>query len=63
MGTPKGMLESEQWDEYMMAFQEALDATSRPWAPWYVIPADDKPFARLCVAEIMVDVMRSLDLR
>ena len=47
--------ESERWDDYMTAYQAALNATSRPWAPWYAIPADDKPFARLCVAEILVD--------
>ncbi len=47
--------ESERWDDYMKAYEAALNATSRPWAPWYAIPADDKPFARLCVAEIVAD--------
>jgi PPK2 family polyphosphate:nucleotide phosphotransferase len=55
--------ESERWDDYMNAFEAALNATSRPWAPWYAIPADDKPFARLCVAEILADAMKSLNLR
>jgi PPK2 family polyphosphate:nucleotide phosphotransferase len=55
--------ESERWDDYMKAYQAALNATSRTWAPWYAIPADDKPFARLCVAEIIVEVLRSLNLR
>jgi PPK2 family polyphosphate:nucleotide phosphotransferase len=55
--------ESERWDDYMQAYQAALNATSRPWAPWYAIPADDKPFARLRVAEILVAAMRALDLR
>jgi PPK2 family polyphosphate:nucleotide phosphotransferase len=55
--------ESELWDEYMNAFEEALNATSRPWAPWYAIPADDKSYAHLCVAEIVVETLRSLDLR
>jgi len=55
--------ESERWDEYMRAYEEAVNATSRPWAPWYAIPADYKPFARLRVAEIVVDTLRGLDLR
>jgi PPK2 family polyphosphate:nucleotide phosphotransferase len=54
--------ESERWDDYMKAYEAALNATSRSWAPWYAIPADDKPYARLCVAEILVDAMRSLKL-
>lgn len=55
--------EAEHWEAYMGAYQEALAATSRPWAPWYAIPADDKPFMRLKVAEILVAALESLDLR
>jgi hypothetical protein len=46
----------------MFAYKEALEATSRPWAPWYAIPADDKPYMRLCVAEIIVKSLKSLEL-
>lgn len=42
------------WDDYMRAYEEALNATSRSWAPWYAIPADDKPYMRMKVAEIVV---------
>ena len=55
--------ESARWDEYMSAYDETLKATSKPWAPWYAIPADDKPFARYAVADIVVRTMRSLGLR
>ncbi|MGH9380341.1 MAG: PPK2 family polyphosphate kinase [Thermoanaerobaculia bacterium] len=55
--------EAEHWDAYMSAYQEALAATARPWAPWYAIPADDKPYMRLKVAEILVAALESLDLR
>jgi PPK2 family polyphosphate:nucleotide phosphotransferase len=55
--------ESERWDDYMTAYEEAINATSRSWAPWYVIPADDKSFARLRVAEILVATLRTLELR
>lgn len=54
--------EAKHWEAYMDAYQEALAATSRPWAPWYAIPADDKPFMRLKVAEILVAALESLDL-
>jgi hypothetical protein len=37
----------------MDAYEAALNATSRPWAPWYSIPADDKPFMRVQVAQIL----------
>lgn len=32
----------KDWNDYMQAYEEALNATSRPWAPWYAIPADNK---------------------
>ena len=47
----------------MKAYEECLNATSRPWAPWYAIPADDKPYMRLCVAEIIVNTLKRLGLR
>ena len=56
------MAESKRWDDYMDAYQEALRATSRPWAPWYAIPADSKPYMRRAVAEIVVDTLSQLDL-
>lgn len=54
--------ERAHWKDYMRAYEEALNATSRPWAPWYAVPADDKDFMRLTVAEIVRDVMKSLPL-
>lgn len=51
------------WKDYMFAYEEALKATSRPWAPWYAIPADDKPYMRLCVAEIITKSLKSLELK
>jgi len=51
------------WDDYMAAYQDALNATSRAWAPWYAIPADDKPYLRLAVAEIIVNSLKSLNLK
>jgi len=50
------------WDDYMQAYQGALNATSRSWAPWYAIPADDKHFMRMQVAKILVESLKSLNL-
>ena len=51
------------WDAYQAAYEAALSATSRAWAPWYAIPADDKPSMRLEVARIVVETLESLSLR
>jgi PPK2 family polyphosphate:nucleotide phosphotransferase len=55
--------ERAQWDAYMSAFEDALTATSTPWAPWYVIPADHKKVTQALVAQVLVEQVRSLDLR
>lgn len=50
------------WKDYMRAYEEAIGATSTTWAPWHVIPADNKWFARLAVAAVLVDTLDDLDL-
>jgi PPK2 family polyphosphate:nucleotide phosphotransferase len=55
--------ERGHWDEYMAAYEEAIDATSTEWAPWYVVPADDKRVMQALVVAILVDTIESLDLR
>ncbi len=60
---PHDVREREHWQSYMQAYEAALNATSRPWAPWYAIPADDKGEMRLAVATIIVDNLRALGLR
>lgn len=50
------------WNDYMRAYEDALNATSRPWAPWYAIPADSKSYMRMCVAEIVVATLKGLGL-
>jgi polyphosphate kinase 2 (PPK2 family) len=54
--------EREHWKDYMGAFETALNATSKPWAPWYAIPADDKKYMQNCIADIIVQSMNSLCL-
>ncbi len=59
-----GDFEERRWfDAYQAAYEEALRATSRPFAPWYAIPADDQDAMRLAVATALRDALRSLDLR
>ncbi|HYQ91817.1 MAG TPA: polyphosphate kinase 2 family protein, partial [Candidatus Competibacteraceae bacterium] len=55
--------ERQYWDDYMKAYQDALNATSTDWAPWYVIPADHKWVTRAVVADIVTSALRKLDLR
>ena len=50
--------ERELWDRYMDCYEKAINATSKPNAPWYVIPADDKKMARYIVAKIIWEEMQ-----
>jgi PPK2 family polyphosphate:nucleotide phosphotransferase len=54
--------ERKFWDDYMHAFQEAIQATASKQAPWYVVPADNKWFTRLLVAAAIVETVEKLDL-
>jgi PPK2 family polyphosphate:nucleotide phosphotransferase len=54
--------ERKLWSKYMDAYEDTIRHTSRPEAPWYVVPADNKPFARLVIAEAIVEAMESLKL-
>jgi PPK2 family polyphosphate:nucleotide phosphotransferase len=54
--------ERAHWDEYMAAYEDTITATSTPWAPWHVIPADHKWLMQALVAAILVDSIHSLDL-
>lgn len=55
--------ERRLWDEYQRAYEDMLGSTSTNYAPWHVIPADHKWFARLAVADIVIDTLRSMKLQ
>jgi polyphosphate kinase 2 (PPK2 family) len=55
--------ERARFDDYISAFEDALTATSTPWAPWYVIPADSWWVTQSLVAQILVHTLGSLDLQ
>lgn len=50
------------WKEYMRAYEDVFSHTSTPWAPWYIIPADNKWFMRVAVSGILAKAMEDLDL-
>ena len=56
------IVERGYWDDYMAAFEDAINATSTPWAPWYVIPADHKWAMRAAVSDIITTTIKDLPL-
>lgn len=54
--------ERTYWDDYMEAYQEAFTHTSTKHAPWYIVPADNKWFTRVAVAEIVHQRLKKLRL-
>jgi PPK2 family polyphosphate:nucleotide phosphotransferase len=55
--------ERRLWKEYRRAYEECLTATSTTYAPWYVVPADDKENARLIISQIILDTMKGMKMR
>ncbi len=50
------------WDDYQKCFQESIAATNTTYAPWHIIPADIKWYARLAISEVIVNVLEKLEL-
>jgi polyphosphate kinase 2 (PPK2 family) len=57
------LAERERWNDYMEVYEDAINATSTEWAPWYIIPADNKWATRALVADIITTTLRDLDLK
>jgi PPK2 family polyphosphate:nucleotide phosphotransferase len=53
--------ERKYWDDYQAAFSDMLSNTSTEWAPWYVVPADHKWFARICVSAVLAQTMMEIN--
>lgn len=60
--SPDDVMERQHWAEYQAAYQDAIQATAAPYAPWYVVPADRKWFMQLVVAEAIMAAMEPLGL-
>jgi PPK2 family polyphosphate:nucleotide phosphotransferase len=54
--------ERARWDDYLAAYEQCLNGTSRPWAPWYAVPADNKHYLRLQIAKIVNEALESLGI-
>lgn len=54
--------ERKYWKQYRKAYEECIEHTTTREAPWYIVPADDKPTARLLVSRIVIDTLSGIDL-
>jgi PPK2 family polyphosphate:nucleotide phosphotransferase len=61
--SPGDLDEREHWEAYQKYYEEAINATSTSYAPWFAIPADDKKMARLLVAEAIVAELKKYDFK
>jgi PPK2 family polyphosphate:nucleotide phosphotransferase len=59
----KDVEERNYWDDYMAAFEEAVSRCSKPWAPWFVVPANRKWYRNLVVSQIIVESLEKLGMR
>ena len=55
--------ERKYWNEYRKAFEDMINETSTEYAPWHIIPADNKWFSRIAIGKIIYEKMKSLDLK
>jgi PPK2 family polyphosphate:nucleotide phosphotransferase len=60
---PGDLEERKLWKDYMEAYQDVLSKTSKPWAPWYIIPANRNWYRNLVISSILVDTLEKLKLR
>ncbi len=51
------------WKEYMKAYEDVLEKTSTPWAPWYVVPANKKWYRDLVISTLLVETLQNLEIR
>jgi PPK2 family polyphosphate:nucleotide phosphotransferase len=61
--SPNDIKERERWDDYQRAFEEAVSATSTPWAPWYVVPADHRWYRNYVIARVLAGTLEAMDPR
>jgi PPK2 family polyphosphate:nucleotide phosphotransferase len=53
--------ERKYWDDYLKAYEEVFNHTSTPWAPWYILPADQKWFTRIAAAAVIANKLIEMD--
>ena len=60
---PDDLADRARWSEFMTAYEDVISKTSTEHAPWYVVPADRKWYRNLCVARIMLDTLKRLNMK
>jgi PPK2 family polyphosphate:nucleotide phosphotransferase len=55
--------ERARWEDYQQAYEDAVNATSTPWAPWYVIPSDHRWFRNYAIARVLLGTLTAMDPR
>jgi PPK2 family polyphosphate:nucleotide phosphotransferase len=55
--------ERKRWDNYQAAYAEAVGQTSTDWAPWYIVPSDNKWFRNVVISRILIETLEGLDMR
>jgi PPK2 family polyphosphate:nucleotide phosphotransferase len=55
--------ERKRWDDYQQAYEDAVNATSTAWAPWYVVPADNRWYRNYVIARILAGTLERMDPR
>ncbi len=59
--SPDDLRKREQWDDYMEAYEDALNKCSTKWAPWHIVPADQKWYRNLAISRILVHTLKQMD--
>jgi polyphosphate kinase 2 (PPK2 family) len=60
---PSDLVTRDRWDDYMGAFEDAIEKCNTSWAPWYIVPANRKWYRNLVVSTVLVETLESLNLR
>jgi len=60
---PDDLKERDHWEDYQAAFEDMLNKTSTPYAPWYVVPSDRKWYRNMFIASVIVDKLKSLNMQ
>ena len=60
---PDDLADRARWDDFMAAYEDVISKTSTEFAPWFIVPADRKWYRNLCVARIMLDTLKKLDMK
>jgi len=58
---PDDLIERQHWTDYMSAFETAMEKTSTNQAPWYVVPAENRPFRDVMIANIVLQTLKEMD--